>query len=245
QTTFSFVSHRVRFSPTSVYTKMLIDSSHQTVAICDASAQRSWLVPKLSLLIYMAHVWATNSGLGHSIPFADPHDNGKALADQFLDKGDLVLCGHNDDTFRLRSLLLGFNINLLATIGTTEKKSAGKHIYGVELLDVVTEPGRGAVMKKIKLGRCGNWIPIANIVDAILVCSDLGQAIVPTSSAPPHASCPICSFAPTGRDYLVAHLSCLESLTHRSNIQRFGVSPHPSLMSLPNHHVWKLSGRPF
>ncbi|KAF1968166.1 hypothetical protein BU23DRAFT_656545 [Bimuria novae-zelandiae CBS 107.79] len=238
QSTFSFVSHHVRFSPTSSYTKMLADASNQTAMICDVTARRSWLVPKLSLLIYMAHVWVKDNGPGNLAPLADPYENGKTLMGQLIDKGDTVIGGHNGDALYLRNLLLGFNINLLATTGSTEK-SAGNHIFGFELIDVVMEPGRGTVMKKLKLGRCSSWLSLANFADAILLCSDLGPAIAPTDAR--LRNCPTCSFLPAGRDYLAAHISCLDVLAHRSNAR---VSSAPQIV-LPGNYTWTLGGYPF
>lgn len=63
--------------------------------------------------------------------------------------GRIAICGHGDDSFRTRSLLLGLNLNLLATVSLTEATKR-KSFYDFDFMDVVSEPERWAFMKKIK-----------------------------------------------------------------------------------------------
>lgn len=152
-----FLSHRLTFSPASVYSKMLFDGSKQVVLISNVTARHSSLVPKLSLILHMARAWVIENGIPEStpsdpIPFADPHDDGIAVIKALECHGDIAVCGHGFDSFRLLSLLLGLNINLLASVSLSER-SKRKALYGFEFMDIVSEPGRGAFMKKIKIGR--------------------------------------------------------------------------------------------
>ncbi|KAF2179740.1 hypothetical protein K469DRAFT_798170 [Zopfia rhizophila CBS 207.26] len=246
QATFSFLSYRLYFTPTSSYSKMLWDASKQVTLVCDVTAQRSWLVPKLSLLIHMAHIWFKENsllkdGILDPIPFAEPHDNGKLLVEVFQGHGDAVICGCDNDALRLRSLLLGFNINLLATVNLTERCTS-KHLYGFEFMDVVLEPGKGAVMKKTKIKKSGNWLALANLADAIIFCSDLGEAMAPADVSSRKNSC--CNSLPLGNDYLAAHVSCLDELANRSGRQQLAAHLSSRIV-LSQRNSWNISGDPF
>ena len=47
------------------------------------------------------------------------------------------------------------------------------------IMDIVTEPGRGGFMKKVRIKTGQSWLPLANLVDAVVICSELGEAIAP------------------------------------------------------------------
>lgn len=68
QAHWSFVSHRLSFNPASVYSKMLWDASQQVVLVSDLKARRSWLVPKLSVVLHMAHAWSIKNSLAQTTP---------------------------------------------------------------------------------------------------------------------------------------------------------------------------------
>lgn len=246
QANFSFVSHRLTFSPASVYSKMLLDASKQVALISDATARRSWLVPKLSLILHMAHAWVIENGLPQStlsdpIPFADPHEDGIAVIQALERHGDIAVCGHGDDSFKLRSLFLGLNINLLETVSLVER-SKGKYLYGFEFMDVVSQPGRGAFMKKIKIETCQSWLALANLADAVIICSELGEAIAPAEGDSRRNS--MCNALPSGQDYLAAHLSCLGYLANRAGGELASLLQDPRV-TLSKERFWTITGEPF
>jgi hypothetical protein len=72
---------------------MILDASRHTVIVHDVTAQRSWLVPKLGVLIHMAHIWSKENGLADPIPFVEPYEDGGAILGLFQGREDLVLCG--------------------------------------------------------------------------------------------------------------------------------------------------------
>jgi hypothetical protein len=81
-------------------------------------------------------------------------------------------------------------------------------------LDVILEPGKGAVMKKIRSKKNNYWQPLVNLADAILVCSHFGEAIRPAQvSSCKNAGC---NSLPEAYDYLAAHITCLNVLASRS-----------------------------
>ena len=254
QANFSFVTNKVSFTPSTVYTKMLRNTAKEVALIYDATAKRSWLVPKLSMLLHMVHVWVKENippGKSYEIdvkdpvPFADPHYDGLEIVEAFEDAGDIVLCGEGEDAFRLRSLLLGLNINLLQVRTATETGDS-RTLYGYEMMDVIIEPGKGSVMKKISLlgdGRSSNWARLANIVDSVIVCSDIGSAIMPVESAQRRSA--LCNCLPCGFDFLAAHISCIAQLTKRAGGQLAPTTTWISEINLDHSRCWNFTGDPF
>ena len=254
QANFSFVTNKISFSPSTVYAKMLRNTANEVVIIYDVAAKRSWLVPKLSMLLHMAHVWVKEntrpdsgdeSDLKDPVPFADPHHDGLAIVTALENMGDTVICGEGEDAFRLRSLLLGLNINLLQAMTATEP-SASRTLYGFELMDVVTEPGKGSVMKKITISRdaqTANWRRLANLVDSVIVCSDIGDVIMPVESAQRRS--PLCNCLPSGFDFLAAHVSCVAQLTKRAGHELVSTNIWTSEIKLDHTRCWNFTGEPF
>jgi hypothetical protein len=242
QANFSFVSNRLNFSPTSGFAKLLRDASKQLAIILDAKNRCSWLVPKISLLLHMAHSWVDDAM--DPIPFAKPHLNGEEVMHVLSSSGDIRLCGDGPDEYKLRDLMLGLNINLLQSIAHQER-SEGKSIYGFEFMDIVREPGKGGFMKKLSVKAEGkNWIDIINEVDAVVVCSGIGQVIAPADDK--DRKCPKCNVPPPGHDYLAAPLSCLELLVQRKGGRMEDLSSSTSAsVFVSDKHFWTLSGNPF
>ncbi|PSN58891.1 hypothetical protein BS50DRAFT_509583 [Corynespora cassiicola Philippines] len=247
QANFSFISHHLRFQPTSDYTKMLYDTARDTVLIFDVHGRRSWLVPKLSLLLHMAHVWAVENKLPsganlYPVPFVEPHDDESIVIGELEGLGDVVICGQGNDSFKLRKLLLGLSINLLAS-GECQARSEGKTLYGFELMDLIMEPGRGCFMKKHEVKSSQSWVALANLADAVIICSKLGEAIVPARGCVRGSS--DCNMLPCGKDYLAAHLSCLDRFRSRAGKQSFSLN-EPSKVPLFHQKIlWGVSGSPF
>jgi hypothetical protein len=247
QANFTFLSHRLHFRPASEYTKMLYDTAKDVVLISDVHHRRSWLVPKLSLMLHMAHVWfAENSGRSdiniNPIPFAEPHDDESIVIRALEGHGDLAVCGQGNDSFKLRSLLLGLSINLLASVHH-KAESTSKVIYGFEFMDIILEPGRGTPMKEVKIETSPSWLVLANLADAVIICSKLGEAIAPAQGC--CRSNEQCNTVPCGQDYLAAHLSCLDRFRSRAGKEWFALDePNPGPLYQRKIH-WRVSGNPF
>ncbi|KAF2452247.1 hypothetical protein BDY21DRAFT_295039, partial [Lineolata rhizophorae] len=228
------------------YTKMLYDTSKDVVLISDVHNRRSWLVPKLSLMLHMAHAWAAENGLStfpnsDPMPFAEPYDDASVVIRALEGQGDLIVCGQGNDSFKLRTLLLGLSINLLASTNCKAKSTTGT-LYGFELMDLIMEPGRGCLMKELKIKTSQTWLALANLADAVIICSELGEAITPApNGSRGNAKCGI---LPRGQDYFAAHLSCLDRLRSRAGKQPVTLNK-PSQVPLSTKILWKVSGNPF
>jgi hypothetical protein len=242
QTNFSFVSNRLAFSPASGFVKLLKDKSKQLAIVLDAKDRCSWLVPKLSLLLHMAHAWVDDAV--DPIPFAKPHLNGTEVMSILSGAGNITLGGQGLDEFKLWTLFLGLNINLLQSIAHIER-SEGKSIHGFEFMDIVRELGKGGFMKTLSVKAEGkNWIDIINEVDAVVVCSGIGQVIAPADDQ--GRNCPKCKAPPPGHDYLAAPLSCLELLVQRKGGRLEDLSTSAAArVFVSDKRFWTLSGNPF
>lgn len=210
---FGFVSHHLSFPPNSIFSKLLNDAAQQTILIFDTAARQSWLVPKLSLLLHMAHVWflrrnggATNIAADR-IPFATPHESADSLKILLQGQGQVVVCGQGDDAFHLRTLMIGLSHNLLAAVRDVRQSRSGR-LFGFEFMDIVTEPARGGTMRSVKVTSGHAWLELANAVDAVVFCANLGEAIRPKEDAERRRN-KTCNSLPSARDFLAAHISCL------------------------------------
>ena len=242
QANFSFVSNRLAFTPASGFVKLLKDTSKQLAIVLDTSERCSWLVPKLSLLLHMAHAWMED--LVDPIPFVEPHLNGDEVVSVLIGAGDTTLAGEGPDKFKLRTLMLGLNINLLQSIAHLER-SEGKSVHGFEFMDIVREPGKGGFMKTLSIKAEGkNWIDLLNEVDAVVVCAGIGQVITPADDQA--RKCLKCNAPPSGHDYLTAPLSCLELLAQRKggNLEDLSKSVAARVF-VSDKRFWTLSGNPF
>lgn len=240
---YSFKANRIHFTPTNNFAHMLGNTSKQLAIVYDRGERRSWLVPKLSLLLHMCHAWVSDQGFHQDpIPFVNPHYNGDAVVDVLKDAGETVVCGQGQDLLKLRRLLLGLNINLLTSINVIEKSNS-KSIYGFEFMDVVTEPGQGGCMKEIPIIKEGrSWLTIANHVDAVVICSGVGEVITPAQLQ--DRRCTKCNFLPKGMDYLAAPLTCLGQLAKRRGVELEPLLQDPQI-ALSKDSYWNVSGDPF
>ncbi|KAJ4344875.1 uncharacterized protein N0V89_012619 [Didymosphaeria variabile] len=244
QMSYSFVSHRLRFQPSSDYIKMLFDTSKDVALVSDVQARRSWLVPKLSLMLHMAHAWVnimSPSPKDDPIPFVEPHEDGRDVVKALEDHGDIVICGQNTESFTLRRLLMGLSLNLLASVDR-KARSTKRILYGFEFMDLVSEPGRGGFMKELKIGASPSWLALANLADAVIVCSKLGEAIIPAHDE--HRKKRTCDIVPCGQDFLAVHLTCIGGLMDRAGMDK---NTFDDLISIPLSHEinWTVSGNPF
>ncbi|PVH95406.1 hypothetical protein DM02DRAFT_690192 [Periconia macrospinosa] len=242
QTNFKYASHRRQFTPLSNYCKLLQDTARELAIVYDAAQRRSWLVPKLSLLLHMSHAYtlACTGIPDDRVPYVDPHSDASEVIKVLEPLGDTSVCGENTDKFLFRELMLGLNTNLLKTVASI-RKSSGKTLYGFEFMDVVTEPGRGTYIKKLGvLSPAKNWLEIVKAVDAVVVCSELGEAITAVEGNGRKSTS--CNMLPKNLDYLAATLPCLARLVDREGGElSLGGQP----VKIAENTIWELRGDPF
>lgn len=242
QMTFTFVHNKITFSPSRVYAKMLKDTSKEVVIVVDCSDRRAWLVPKLSLLLHMTHVWVRRHEIQpNPVPYADAHHVGGSVEQTLRDCGDIALLGQGEDCLRLRQLLLGLNINLVKSRQHTEDATRRK-LFGFEFMDIVCEPPHGGMMRRTEIKSGGKgWYGLSDLADAVVFCAGLGHAI--TAGKVEDGTCTKCTTLPANFYYLAAPLSCLNELIKRQgNVLDFAQNGE---IKISKDHYWKISGNPF
>jgi hypothetical protein len=239
QTNYTFRTHRVHFEPSSIYKKLLVDTSHQLALIYDSTEKRSWIVPKLSLLLHMVHAYIlTIPGISDDqVPFVEPYTDPNQIVDKVFGMGGENY-GDADQPFLFRNLMVGFNLNLIATTRNIQK-SSGNTLNGYELWDIVGEHDRGACMQYVKvLRKRSNWIDLANLVDSVIVCSRFGDAITPSKSTGDRRNS-LCDSIPQGFDYLATTGQCLKQLLKQ---EYRSIGDGTTTFSFSDGLLWRIKG---
>ncbi|KAI9667782.1 MAG: hypothetical protein M1821_000601 [Bathelium mastoideum] len=246
---YSVASLRLRFGAEAEYLAMILRASQEIVLICDVAKNRSWLLPKLSLLLHMAHIWHKKyvQNSCHSpdpIPFVSPHDEEIDVVLALKSHGGIPVIEQGDDSFKLRTLMLGLNINLQDSLPLLElQQSKGDNLFGFEVMDVVTEPPRGCNPRKVKIGSSHSWVALANNADAVLTCANLGEAIAPKFCATrPN---PKCNYLKANKGYLAAHVSVLCLLADRTGKDHGLLLEDPGIPIPDDHRYLSITGNPF
>ncbi len=243
QADFKYAYHHQQFTPLGNYSKLLHDTARELIVVYDATQRRSWLVPKLSLLLHMsrAYVLRCKDVPEDRVPYVEPHVDAAEVIQPLIPLGNTVVYGEQGHEFLFHQLLLGLNINLLKTTAS-KSNSSGKSLFGFDFMDIVTEPGRGTCMKELKLLQSGKfWTKIANVVDAVVVCSELGEAIVAADTS--NKANAECNKLPKDLDYLATTLPCLVRLAEREGVDLKTAQLHN--VKIAEKTLWSLTGNPF
>ena len=228
---------------------MLRKTAQQSAIVYDATQKRGWMVPKLSLLHHMSHAYVlryAKTGQDHGVPFAQPYSDAMEIVELLSDSSESLVYGKggkDNDTLTLRQLMMGLNLNLLSTLDFI-RNSSGRTLYGFEFSDVVSEPGRGSCMREITvLPRGKRWIDLANVVDAVVVCSEFGDAITPLDAGKDRDRIE-CNHLPKSRDYLAAMVPCLATIIERKG-GRLTDLPVSARFRISEKSSWAPKGKPF
>lgn len=173
QVSYILVSNRLSFPASAQFAQILRTTTSQLAILYDVETKRSWLVPKLSLMLHMCHTWHTAHEDGPNradpIPFADRHSDGHCVVRILDGHGDITVCGSGEDRLSLRTLLVGLNLNLLHCIDKADEASRS-NLYGFEFMDIICGPGRGSCMKQVNISYEGRgWLRMAQFVDALVI----------------------------------------------------------------------------
>jgi hypothetical protein len=205
----------IRFTPANNYTRCLVNSKLESIVLYDVAAQRAWLVPLISayhhmLLIYYGRQFLPSRKSNQQpIPVITPSSNGASSSFEALSSsGGVVVEGENEDALTIRDLIMGFSINFSGTDVQPPKRS---HIYGYELLDLVTHSHRSE-LKTITVDRQGlAWAPLLKEVPC-LFCAGLGEAIVGMRSSKQDSPC---NSLPLGQNLLASQLDTIQTLCNK------------------------------
>jgi hypothetical protein len=212
----AFVTNRVKFNFASAYSQLLRDSARDMALLYDADTKRGWIVPKLSLLLYMCQRHVVDRGEASGVPTVPGHTNPGAIL-PFLDgQGERIVYGGKVDGLRLRTLMMGLNMNMMSMAEKTESPS-GSWLHGFEFLDIIDSPGNGAWMRKAKIRRdSGNWTRLAEFASVVVFGGGFGDVIRPSSAGWCRNIDPMaCITVPGGSDYLTMPIHCITQLLGR------------------------------
>lgn len=246
QTNFKYTSHRPQFTPSSCFSKLLQDTARDLAIVYDVSQRRGWLVPKPSLLLHMSHAYALScvDVPDDRVPYVEPHADAGEIIKVLEPLGDTRIYGEQTDTFLFQELKLGLNINLISSIESI-RKSARKKLYGFEFMDVVTAPGRGTCMKQVSILSMGShWLDLVNVVDAVVVCSDLGEVVTAVAATTNGRKNIKCNHVPKEQDFLAATLPCLARVIERRGGE-LSLSNLSHRLRVSEYSFWDFKGDPF
>ena len=182
--------------------------------IYDIHAKRAWLIPKLSVMLHMAHAWAREFTTLTPIPFAQASsDGGESALAAIKDNSNLVigdLGDHQGASLKDLMTFLWQNLNLQQTI---RKSKVASTIYGFDFMDLVTSP-KAIKLRSHSIGdtRIG-WTDILDVIDGIIFVANSGDAVIPVHGNTLSNS--IWPTVPTGRNYLTTTVLCLQYVLKR------------------------------
>ena len=194
--------------------------------------QRGWLVPMLSVILHMAHIWQlwarkVNMNLENSIPHAVLHwDGGQASFDVFLQNSGMLLYKTlvEKADYRLKDLVIRLWRQLNSRIEEQKlvrTKTPGalilesKRLRGWEIMEIVKlNPIANLKMQEIH-SDC-SWNRLSEEV-LVLFCQGLGDVMKPSTEC---TICPTWNPVPRGCDYLTASVQCLEWLSKKQGAKQ-------------------------
>ena len=229
-----YIMHNVvqNFTGPSQYCKAILHLSKQVGLVYDASADRAWFVPLLSLLLHFSHAYfsyfTTEPDREDSIPFANAQSDGaRASMNALKDKGDEVVL----EGLTLGNILLGIHVNMKKTHATKENLR-GRTFFATEAMDQIDEPLGGSPLKSKKLSSESRaWRSLVPFADFVCICGNLGLAMQPQIRDPANRC--QCHILPEKRSLLAAHNLCLELMMMKKGVK---------LEELQND-VWKIEGK--
>lgn len=202
------------------------------VLLYDAGEQRGWLVPMLSAILHMAHIWQVwarkvNMNLENSIPHAVLHwDGGQASFDVFLQNSGILLYRTlvEKADYRLKDLVIRMWAQLNSRIEEQKlvrTKTPGalilesKRLRGWEIMEIV-KPNPIANLKMQEIPSDCSWHRLSEEV-LVLFCQGLGDVMKPSTEC---TICPTWNPVPRGHDYLTASVQCLEWLSKKQGAKQ-------------------------
>jgi hypothetical protein len=212
----------VRYEPHSQYSKAIQELSKHVALVFDRKDQRAWLVPLLSLLLHLCHVYFIhfneNTLNSDPIPFAEPSTDGSGAALTALKgSGDLRVF----DDVTLASVLLDIHANMRRS---SRAMVDGRILFAGEAMDHILQPGVGSILRTERLGAHSNeWLGLVKLVDSVSFCGDLGEAM--ELAVPDLTQHCTCLQLPKNRYLLGAHNWCLEQVLKRqgSSLTSLGI----------------------
>ena len=204
-------------------------------------AQKGWLVPTLSVILHMAHVWAQGKHLLNKIPYVSPCWNAEEMALRLIqENGGLRLRKEREEEYEcLRDIVQKLLISLEELIvdeALAERDPDPKvtfessKVYGWDLVDIAR---LSLTCRRKQLRVHESWTVLSNEV-LTLFCQGLGEVIRPAS---PSNICSTWNPIPSKRHYLTATVPCLRQLSFQ-----YGRSSTGQCLRLTKDGYWHWPG---
>ena len=208
------------------------------VILYDEKKDCGWLVPTLSAVLHMAHLWARDKPqLLAQVPQADACWDAGEAALTVIKKHPALIIRHGlqeEESTSLRDLIQRFLVSLdekteIEELSAKDPKPTVKiessKLYGWDLLDIV-EKRRS---KRRQLSVNEGWTILSESV-LVLLCQNLGEIIRPAADA---SVCRAWNPIPPKHRYLTATVKCLQQMA----TQRGGHDEDPCF-KLTSHGFW-------
>ena len=209
---------------------LILRAKDQPSILYDVGRRQGWLVPELSVVLHIAHTWASRqpdiaAEVLEKIPHAAVSGDGGVAAWDAIEEGKSVEL--RKDSMDEKPQLFGDVIkNVLCALESRKDSAAGRDdtffefhtktgsgLRGWDFVDVV-DWKYSSERKEVEIERktAGEWSSIAaeNPDLMVLFCKDLGQPIKPAKQ---QKVCRLWSPIPEGRCYLTASVPCLKKLS--------------------------------
>ncbi len=232
---FIFRPNRQPFEPGQIFNRALGQLRRQVAFVYDNGLHQAWLVPQLSLMLHLCHEAFRESSLPETqdpIPFANAQPDGaRACMSALISQESIVLAGSpgSPTAWTLGHLFQEINTNLFNIAKSGEKPHTRFTITKIFLSDMLAmarAPPKGSPLQVMTpQSATVAWKCLAKKADVCMACSGLGCAISPSTPPPPPSQRPPlqeatatttepcrCVTVPTGRDYIIAHMNCLNVL---------------------------------
>jgi hypothetical protein len=200
------------------YEQMLSYSSTMPLILYDTFDRRAWMVPALSAILHMVHIWAAVQKKQFpqlcvpELPYAEPAwDIGRAAQEVIYTNSRLQLYVSEDDEkpYLLKDLVKKYWLQLERVIeAERDRKPSASHLVGWELMELVTGDPFSLAKKPSTREVRGNWNTLASDPHMIvLICRGLGEVIVPNTEV--QKLCRVWKSVPKDSDYLTASIECI------------------------------------
>jgi hypothetical protein len=146
-----------------------------------------------------------------------------------LKKGNRILLGDREDAVKFKDVIFNLSATLLtASYSIADSKS--EHLYGFNFIDLVTIPGGKPVMKDIIMKSAEPWLELANLVDAVILCGEIGEVI--RSGENKSREKPISNTLPSNKHLLACLVPVLQFAARKSHDPTTALRDRPGVKIL-------------
>ena len=206
------------------YEQILSYSRTMPLILYDTFDRRAWMVPALSCILHMIHLWAFLQKQKFpmleiaKLPYAKAGWNIGLEAQEVIYKNSSLQLYHSKDDdkpYLLKDLVHKHWSELERLIGAEkDHRSSGDDLTGWDLMELVMRDPCSQAKAPANVRFKGNWNGLArdpNIV--VLFSHGLGEVIVPNTNT--QNLCSMWQSVPIDKDYLTASVQCIKDRSQR------------------------------